>query len=116
MFRMVLFKPHRLAINGLDENSNQPLKHDSYTLICNGEIYNYNELIIKLGLSPKTNSDCEVILGIYEMLQYKTLPLLHGDFAFILYDSNNDEVIVARDPYGEKSLYVYKRQNNRVLF
>jgi asparagine synthase (glutamine-hydrolysing) len=112
----VLFGFHRLAINGLDKISNQPLKHEAYTLICNGEIYNYNELIIKLGLSPKTNSDCEVILGIYEMLQYKTLPLLHGDFAFILYDSNNDEVIVARDPYGEKSLYVCYYKDKTIGF
>ena len=43
---------HRLAINGLKKDSNQPLHHNNITLICNGEIYNYKELfkVLKLNL------------------------------------------------------------------
>ena len=46
---------HRLSINGLDEKSNQPFKMDNITLICNGEIYNHNELFKELNIERKTN-------------------------------------------------------------
>ena len=109
----ILFGFHRLAINGLDVQSNQPLDHHSGVLICNGEIYNCNSLSSSLSIKSITNSDCEVILGAYEKLNYKSISLLHGDFAFVLYDKNSDEIIVSRDPYGEKSLFIchYKNKN-----
>ena len=50
---------HRLAINGLDDISNQPLEKDDCVLICNGEIYTYTELYAQLEVVPKTHSDCE---------------------------------------------------------
>ena len=57
---------HRLAINGLDTESNQPLDIDNCTLICNGEIYNYHHLYDQLfPLVPQTNSDCEIIIHLY---------------------------------------------------
>ena len=57
---------HRLAINGLDDISNQPIEVEGIYLICNGEIYNYKELYqLMLGFAPKTNSDCEVIIYLY---------------------------------------------------
>ena len=59
---------HRLAINGLDIKSNQPLCIDDIYLICNGEIYNYKELYKQLNITPKTNSDCEVIIHMYKKL------------------------------------------------
>ena len=45
---------HRLSINGINEESNQPLRMDNITLICNGEIYNYNELYNSLNIDPYT--------------------------------------------------------------
>ena len=51
---------HRLCINGLDEISNQPIKTDNCYMMCNGEIYNYKQLIEKYSLNMKKNSDCEV--------------------------------------------------------
>ena len=59
---------HRLAINGLDAGSMQPLQLEDITMICNGEIFNYIELYYMLGASPTTNSDCEVILHLYKRL------------------------------------------------
>ena len=47
------FGPHRLAINGINEKSNQPLLRDNVTLICNGEIYNYKELYKLLKINPE---------------------------------------------------------------
>ena len=104
----VLFGFHRLAINGLDDNSDQPLTVNKVTLICNGEIYNFKKLYEELNITPKTNSDCEVIIHLY--LRYgieQTLRMLDGVFAFVLYDNNDLElpVYVARDPYGVRSLY-----------
>jgi len=98
---------HRLAINGLNIQSNQPLNIRNISLICNGEIYNYKELYSILKVKPTTDSDCEIIIHMY--LRYgikQTLQLLDGVFAFVLYDELCNEVYVARDPYGVRPLYM----------
>ena len=59
---------HRLSINGLDAQSNQPFEMDNITLVCNGEIYNHNELFDELKIERQTNSDCEIILHLYDYL------------------------------------------------
>ena len=56
---------HRLAINGLNEASNQPLVIDGIVLIFNGEIYNYKKLYEYMNITPKTDSDCEIIIHSY---------------------------------------------------
>ena len=106
---------HRLAINGLDELSHQPITIDNVSVVCNGEIYNYKALYKLLGISPKTNSDCEVILHMYLHfgIEY-TLSQLDGVFAFAIYDANTNEVFLARDPYGVRPLfYITDRENLR---
>lgn len=112
---------HRLAINGLNSKSNQPMIFEDITLICNGEIYNYKELYELLGVTPTTDSDCEVIIHLY--MKYgidQTLQMLDGVFAFVLcdYDINNNyaKTYVARDPYGVRPLYfLYSDKNNTSL-
>jgi len=99
---------HRLAINGLDEISHQPITIDDVTIICNGEIYNYKELFKSLKIKPSTNSDCEIIIHLYK--QYgidQTLQMLDGVFAFVIYDIRTEDrkIIVARDPYGVRPLF-----------
>ena len=101
---------HRLAINGLDTISHQPIVINDIKLICNGEIYNYKQLYEILGVTPITNSDCEVIIHLY--LRYgieQTLTMLDGVFAFILTDyritNENSRTYVARDPFGVRPLY-----------
>ena len=99
---------HRLAINGLNSVSNQPFNIDGYTLICNGEIYNYKELYEMMNIQPKTQSDCEVI--IYLVAKYgieQALRMLDGVFAFVLINNNTNEALIARDPYGVRPLYYY---------
>jgi asparagine synthase (glutamine-hydrolysing) len=57
---------HRLAINGLNTESNQPFTINNIVLICNGEIYNYKQLYSMMDITnPKTGSDCEVIIHLY---------------------------------------------------
>jgi asparagine synthase (glutamine-hydrolysing) len=102
---------HRLAINGLNEESNQPLVIDNVVLICNGEIYNYKQLYNYMGVEPKTGSDCEVIIHLF--IRYgieQTLNMLDGVYAFVLYDNRltedlHNKVYVARDPLGVRPLY-----------
>jgi asparagine synthase (glutamine-hydrolysing) len=109
---------HRLAINGLNETSNQPLVIDDVVLICNGEIYNYKTLYEYMNVEPKTGSDCEVILHLY--IKYgieQTLVMLDGVFSFVLYDNRitenlHNKVFVARDPYGVRPLYYLRNTND----
>lgn len=107
---------HRLAINGLDEISNQPFDIDDVILLCNGEIYNHAELTEKLHIHPKTNSDCEVIIHMYKKfgIEY-TVQQLDGVFAFILYDKKTKNIYIARDPYGVRAMYYYYSNNKFIV-
>jgi len=108
---------HRLAINGLNQISNQPIIIDEIKIICNGEIYNYKELYKLLDITPTTQSDCEVIIHLYKKygIEY-TLQILDGVFSFILCDSRltNDDskIYIARDPFGVRPLYQMRPISN----
>lgn len=106
---------HRLAINGLNSESNQPIVINDIVLICNGEIYNYKQLYNDVNVKPTTDSDCEVIIHLY--INYgieQTLNMLDGVYSFILYDTNKDKnnVYVARDPFGVRPLYKLYNMND----
>ena len=111
----LLFGFHRLSINGLNTQSNQPLVKGNLILICNGEIYNYKELYKLMSteqspIIPKTQSDCEVILWLYEKYGIEqTLQMLDGVFSFALLDQRfqlgESILYIARDPYGVRPLY-----------
>ena len=109
-----LFGFHRLAINGLNEESNQPLMIDNIVLICNGEIYNYKELYQIMDVEPETESDCEVIIYLYQRYGIEqTLCMLDGVFSFVLFDGRltsdlSNHIFVARDPLGVRPLYTLK--------
>ena len=99
---------HRLAINGVeDELANQPFNIDGIYLICNGEIYNYKQIINILNITPKSKSDCEVIIHLYKKFGIQqTLQMIDGVFAFVLFDTNTKQIFVARDTYGVRPLFV----------
>jgi len=104
---------HRLAINGLNNTSNQPLVRGSLRLICNGEIYNFKQLYDMLHMNATTQSDCEVILHLYERFGIeKTVQLLDGVFAFVLVDLNEKKIHVARDMFGVRPLYRLSPSSN----
>ena len=67
------FSFHRLSINDLSENGNQPFETTQYIIMCNGEIYNYKQLIKHYNLSCEGNSDCEVIVRLYENFKKYTI-------------------------------------------
>ena len=110
---------HRLCINDLSEAGNQPLNHPedlNLTLICNGEIYNYRELIRENNFSPNSSSDCEVILHMYKKYGIEqTVKSLDGVFAFVLIDNSVNKVFMARDPLGVRAMYIGIDKNATVI-
>jgi len=109
---------HRLAINGLNIQSNQPFLIDNILLICNGEIYNYKELYQLMGIEGSTQSDCEVIIHLYKNYGIEqTLQMLDGVFSFVLLDNRiimddlSSKCFVARDPFGVRPLFSFKTKN-----
>lgn len=105
----LIFGFHRLSINDTSFKGNQPLYHPKkpYVVICNGEIYNYEELKSELNVETYSGSDCEIILYLYEK-HYSLdtiLNKLDGVFSFVLYDGESNIVHVARDPFGVRPLF-----------
>ena len=105
----------RLAIVDPTSGKQPIISDDGLKVIAvNGEIYNHKDL--KLKYTPdykfKTESDCEVILALYEEKGINFLNDLNGIFAFALYDSSNDKYIIARDHMGIIPLYMgWDKQN-----
>lgn len=98
---------HRLAINGLNTESNQPIEEEDMILICNGEIYNHKELEEKYKLEMKTGSDCEVILKMCRKEGIKkTLKEIEGVYSFVLYDKKKEIIYISRDRMGVRPLYM----------
>lgn len=97
---------HRLSINGLTDQSNQPFVRNGIYVMCNGEIYNYKQLYNYTGIKPITDSDCEIILDLYLLYPIDYfISMLDGVFAFIIYDTRKNIVIVGRDPFGVRPLF-----------
>ena len=102
----MVFGFKRLIINDVSSNGNQPFLIDDIVLICNGEIYNYKKLVKKYKFDYKSKSDCEVIIHLYKKFGIeKTINLLDGVFAFVLYDKTNEQIYFARDRIGVRPLF-----------
>jgi asparagine synthase (glutamine-hydrolysing) len=116
--KKLFFGFHRLSINGLDESSNQSFEINGIHLICNGEIFNYKELreTYKLNDVYESNSDCEIIIHLYKKFGIeKTIQLLDGEFAFVLYDNHNKQVFISRDQLGIRSLFIGKNNDEYII-
>ncbi|HBV74848.1 MULTISPECIES: asparagine synthase B [Vibrio] len=98
----------RLSIVGLNSGA-QPLYSEDkkHILAVNGEIYNHKEIRAKYAdkFNFQTDSDCEVILALYQELGENLLEELNGIFAFVLYDEEKDKYLVGRDHIGIIPLY-----------
>jgi asparagine synthase (glutamine-hydrolysing) len=100
---------HRLAINGLNPTSGQPLEINNCVLICNGEIYNFKELYDTEKFENYTDSDCEILIHMYKKYGiYETIQKVKGVFAFCLVDLEKKEVFIGRDPFGVRPLFESK--------
>ena len=110
----------RLSIIDLSEAANQPfISGDGRYILCyNGEVYNYRELKVELekdGFKFRTSSDTEVVL--YSLIKWgpKIIKRFNGMFAFAFFDKEKGELLLARDRYGIKPLYIYD-SSEKLLF
>ena len=111
--RHVYLLSSRLSILDLEERSNQPFRLDSKVLVYNGELYNYLELKQQLTARNKrflSKGDTEVLLQVLHEFGWKGLDQCEGMWAFALYDENNESLLLSRDRFGEKPLYIYRDQ------
>ena len=102
----------RLAVIDPSPEANQPMSDSTgrYTIVYNGEIYNFKELKHNLeskGIVFKTQSDTEVLLYAYIHFGESCLQKLNGFFAFCVFDKERNELFLARDRFGIKPLYFY---------
>lgn len=115
-----LFLGHRrLSIIDLT-TGHQPISNEdgSIWIVFNGEIYNFPELkkeLTSLGHQFKTHSDTEVIIHAYEEWGTESFQKLNGMYAFALWNDNNQELLIARDPFGIKPVY-YFFNNHTFIF
>jgi asparagine synthase (glutamine-hydrolysing) len=110
-----VFGFNRLSIIDL-EHSHQPLQYgppnqpDRYTIVFNGEIYNYlelrDELAARHGATFATDGDTEAIVATYHHWGPAAVGRLRGMFAFLIWDAHERVLFGARDPFGIKPLYV----------
>lgn len=94
-----------------DPTSLQPLFNEDHTLalVYNGEIYDYEALRVELiarGHRFRTQSDSEVIIHLYEEYGDRFVEHLNGEFAFVLWDERRRELVMVRDRFGVKPLFV----------
>lgn len=109
-YKNVFLGHRRLSIIDLSDAANQPMHKHDYTLVFNGEIYNYIELKAELesvGYLFETNSDSEVILSAYHYFGDDCVRKFNGMWAFLLLDKTQNTVLVSRDQFGIKPLYYH---------
>jgi asparagine synthase (glutamine-hydrolysing) len=100
----------RLSIIDVSSRGHQPMWDSTRTvaIVYNGEIYNFAELRRQLsedGYAFQSQSDTEVILNLYLRDGEKMLESLNGIYAFALWDTRTESLLVARDGIGVKPLY-----------
>ena len=113
----ITFGHNRLAIIDLNVNANQPFMSNCgrYSVVFNGEIYNYLELKRELDYEFVTHSDTEVLLASYIKYGEKCIDKFNGMFAFALYDQKEKTLFCARDRIGKKP-FVYSEHHSGFYF
>lgn len=111
----VLLGHRRLAVIDLSNAAAQPIHYlNRYTIIHNGEIFNYKELRSFLQQHQyvfKSQSDTEVILAAYDFWKERCLQHFDGMFAFAIWDEKEQMLFAARDRFGEKPFYYFENDS-----
>ena len=109
----------RLSIVDLSEAGHQPMATPDgrYTIVFNGEIYNYKTLRHQLlkGIAFKSNTDTEVVLHLFQKFGIKSVKHLRGMFAFLVWDKKEKKLWGARDRMGIKPFWYYHNGDNLVI-
>lgn len=101
----------RLAIIDKNKRSNQPYFFKNYAMIYNGEIYNFRKIkkqLENLNYSFKTKSDTEVLIKAFHKWGNESFKLFDGMWSVCIFDMKKHEIILSRDIFGEKPLYIYR--------
>ena len=109
----------RLAIIDLDPRANQPFSFGSLRVVFNGEIYNYLEVraeLEALGHGFQTASDTEVLCAALAQWGTSGLHRLEGMWAFAAYDESDGSLLLCRDRFGEKPLYLHRAPDGGLYF
>ena len=110
---------HRLAIMGLHPEGMQPFTRDGSALVCNGEIYGFRpirERLIAEGETFESESDCEILLPLYEREGLDMFRGLDAEFAMVIYDARRGGLVAARDPIGIRPLYYGYSESGHIVF
>ena len=105
------FYHSRLSIIDNNKRSNQPFYYKNFVMIYNGEIYNFNKIRSELKKNKYkffTSSDTEVIIKAFDKWGINCFKKFDGMWSIAIYDSKKDELILSRDIFGEKPLYLFK--------
>ena len=115
----VLLGHRRLKILDLSDKADQPLHYlNRYTVVHNGEIYNYLELrqtLAQKGYTFQSTGDTEVIAAAYDHWKHSCVNQFDGMFAFAIWDEKEQRLFASRDRFGEKPFY-YTVQNQTLVF
>jgi asparagine synthase (glutamine-hydrolysing) len=113
------FGHRRLSVIDLTEGASQPMHYlDRYTIVYNGEIYNYIELkehLHKKGYTFTTRSDIEVILAAYDHWKDKCMEHFDGMFSFAIWNEQEQMLFAARDRFGEKPFYYFNDDDHFIF-
>ena len=104
----------RLSIIDLSPSGAQPMQYEDYTIVFNGEIYNYAAIkleLLALNHHFKGNSDTEVLLHSYQQWGCDAFSRFRGMFSFALWDKKAAQLIICRDRLGVKPLFYYQKDN-----
>ena len=113
------FMFNRLSIMGLDDSGMQPFEYRGNMSVTNGEIYNYLQIKEELIDSYDfiSDSDCEILLPLYELLGFDMFTYLDAEFVCVIYDKVLDTLVAARDPLGIRPLfYGYDKDSGEIMF
>src|SRR5664280_71562 len=113
------FGHRRLSIIDVSSYGHQPMTYDNkYTIVYNGEVYNYIEIkeeLLKEGYVFHTKSDTEVILASYDRWGSDCVKRFNGMWAFAIFDKEKKIIFCSRDRFGVKPFY-YTEVNGRFIF
>lgn len=113
------FAHRRLSILDKTPKAAQPLHYMHYTIMLNGEIYNYielKEILKKQGYQFTTDGDTEIIPAAFDYWGRDCLHHFDGMFVFVLYDNDSHDLFIARDRFGEKPFYYAVEKKNDNIF
>ena len=109
---------HRLAIMDLESSGMQPFELGGNKLVCNGEIYGFRKIKKELEkeYTFSSDSDCEILLPMYEKYGTDMFAMLDAEYALIIYDCEKNCLIAARDPIGIRPLFYGYDENGGIMF